>query len=741
MIGSLIHHYEILEELGAGGMGVVYKARDTRLDRFVAIKFLATHARSDATAKSRFIQEAKAASALEHANIGVVHDIGETESGSLFIAMSFYDGESLEEKISRGPLPIEECIRYAIDIAEGLGAAHEAGIVHRDIKPANVLVTIKNIVKIIDFGLAKMRGQNLTKEDSTVGTVAYMSPEQATGSAVDHRTDIWSHGVLFYEMLSGVKPFRGDYEASVLYSLLNESPEDLRSHRSDIPSHLAELVEKSLQKDPALRFQSIQDVPNALRRSSESPYSSPRSAETVQNDVRLAILPLENFGGDPEQLYFANGITEEIITNLSRLESLHVISRRSVMRYMDSDESIPEIASRLNVEFVVEGSVYQREDRVRISARLVDARTDRSIWSDSFEDELSDVLTLQANIARAIAEQVAVNFSSTTHGPEQDLQKVIPEAYRYYLKGLHYRNVDNPEAWAKAVEMFEASLTIDDAYAPTFAGLVMSLALLCNEAHVSIEDAKVRMRSAIRRAFELNPDLSEAHVARAFASWYLDRTYDEAEKDFQRAIELDPGNSSAYYQYGWVLIWRRDFEKAATMMNNVLELDPLSAISHFGVAQPLFYSGQYDQAIEHCETALALESEILVAAWTLGMAYTCTGQYEAALEACDRWEPHTIPVVFANLALIHVRMGNRSKAETIAKQLVGDWENGQLGVAYGLALTYAALQDREKALNWLEISSKLQLGITQWMYVEPVLIELHDEPRFKALVQQRGLKR
>jgi non-specific serine/threonine protein kinase len=467
MIGKNILHYKILAKLGEGGMGVVYKARDTKLDRDVAIKFLPHHIAANAEERERFKIEAQAAAALNHPNIATIYAIEEVD-GELFIVMEFIDGKELREIIKSAIPNLQSAIEYATQIASGLQAAHAKGITHRDIKSSNILVTESSQVKIMDFGLAKIAGgAQLTKDHSTLGTAAYMSPEQARGEPVDQRTDIWAFGVVLYEMLTGQLPFRGEYEAAVMYSILNEEPEYGREIAPDLKS----VLQKALAKEVEQRYQQASDLLDDLKAidgGKESKFTTKIPKRQQGNRVYLfagaailvmvvlaaifwwpskpgeqtidsiAVLPLDNLSGDPAQEYFSDGMTEALITGLSKISALKVISRTSAMQYKGARKPLPEIAKELGVKAVIEGSVMRDGDRVRITAQLIEAETDRHLWADSYERNLTDVFALQRDIAQAIAGQVKVTLTPGEQKRLQEVQQIDPRAYEAYLKGIHH---------------------------------------------------------------------------------------------------------------------------------------------------------------------------------------------------------------------------------------------------------------------------------------------------------------
>ncbi|MBL7135126.1 MAG: protein kinase, partial [Candidatus Marinimicrobia bacterium] len=415
MIGKTISHYKILEKLGEGGMGVVYKAEDTKLKRTVALKFLPPELTRDEEAKERFVHEAQAASALEHNNICNIHEIDETDDRQTFIVMACYEGETLKHKIERGPFKLEESIDITIQIAEGLAKAHEQGIVHRDIKSANLYMTKDDVVKILDFGLAKLRGQTkLTKEGTTLGTAAYMSPEQTRGEDVDHRTDIWSLGVVLYEMLTGQLPFKGEYEQAVIYSILNEDPEPVKALRTGIPMELERILNKALLKNAGERYQLVDKMLDNMRwlqKSLEIGIIEQRLTKIISPyRYRIAVLPLTNIGPNPEDEYFADGMTEELISTLSKINELRVIARTSIMQYKNIAKSVAEIGRELKVGNVLEGSIRKAADKLRITVQLIDSQSQEYLWSQDYDREFKDIFTIQSDIAHRVADALRVQL-------------------------------------------------------------------------------------------------------------------------------------------------------------------------------------------------------------------------------------------------------------------------------------------------------------------------------------------
>jgi len=658
MIGQTISHYKIIEKLGGGGMGVVYKAEDTRLKRFVALKFLPPDLTRDEEAKQRFINEAQAASALDHSNICNIHEIDETEDGQIFICMAYYEGETLRRKVNSEQLSVSSVLEIAIQIAQGLAKAHEHGIVHRDIKPANVIITKEGVVKIIDFGLAKLMGtKGLTKTPSTLGTVAYMSPEQTQGEAVDHRTDIWSLAVVLYEMLTGQLPFKGDYDQAVIYSILNEAPALMTSLRTDIPAVLEKIVNKCLQKESADRFQRVDELIEDLRYLKEElkgekilsktgirvsiPKTrfqprvllriilvsiilaligyfiiTPINSELTSQRKMLAVLPFENLG-QPEDEYFADGITEEIIAKLTSIDGLGVIARTSIIQYKNTDKPIHKIGEELKVEYILRGTIrWQRhfggKSKVRVTPQLIEVVDATYLWASVYEKDLADIFQVQSDIAIQVVEALDITLLE----PKRRYLEARPthnlEAYDYYLHGEEYLHRSfAQEDWQIAAKMFQKAIALDPGFALAYARLAWAQAGAYWLDGNKLKGRLTQAKNAVDRALQLNPELPQAHLALGYYHYWGSRDYESALEQFMIAQKSQPNSGELYQAVGCVQRRQGKFDAALYNMEKAVELDPRSADKAYDLADTYEHMRMYPEAERYYDRAIAFTPDWL----------------------------------------------------------------------------------------------------------------------------------
>jgi len=709
MIGKVVSHYQIIEKLGEGGMGEVYKAEDTKLQRIAALKFLPRELTRDEEAQQRFIQEARAASALDHPNIETIYEIGECD-GDFFIAMAYYEGETLREKIAscKGGLDVEEAIGITIQIARGLTRAHSKNIVHRDLKPANIMITKDGEVKIIDFGLAKLKGQTLlTKAGTTMGTVAYMAPEQVEGKEVDERIDIWSLGVLIYEMMTGELPFRGDYDQVILYSIVYCEPRPLPELRPELSDQICRIVEKALAKSPEDRYQRMEDLLSdltyrELQDQNQIPAQHQPSVEERRTIQSLAVLPLQNLSRDPEQEYFADGMTEALITELAKLGSIKVISRTSTTRYKETDLSLPQIAEELHVDAVVEGSVIRADQRVRITGQLIHAASDTHLWADSYDGDLKDILFLQQDIARAIAQEIQIKLTPQQEKKLTAARPVDPESFEAYLKGRFHWYKLTAVNLETALKYFKLALEKDPNYAPPYVGIGYTWFARSywgmDPAHRSIPLAKKNVLKGI----ELDSSLEVAHMTLANIKFYYEWDWSGAERTYLHTIELNPNYADSHLFYSAYLRSMCRPEEAFSEVKRGLDLDPHNFFSQGYYVGQLLLLRQYDEAIKRLKKTLQEEPESTVAHRYLWVAYQKKNMYDQALQEARKYftalgKPDIVEALSDGFA----ESGYAGAMNRAAHVLV-EKEKKQYVQPIYIARFFAYAGNHGEALKWLE---------------------------------------
>ena len=674
MLGKTISHYRIIEKLGEGGMGVVYKAEDTKLRRPVALKFLPPELTRDAKAKERFVHEAQAASALDHPNICTIHEIDETNEGQTFIAMACYEGESLKTKIERGPLKLNEVLDIAVQIAQGLVKAHEQKIIHRDIKPANVLITRDGLVKIVDFGLAKLSGRTkLTRAGTTPGTVSYMSPEQLRGGDIDQRSDIWALGVVLYEMVTGEAPFTGDYEQAVNYSIMNEAPRPIRTLCPDAPVEAERLIEKTLSKDPNGRYQKTTELLRALQSLKKRLESS--SVDLAGSDAigvpSIAVLPFVNMSPDPENQYFGDGLAEELINALAQLKGVRVAARTSAFRFRGGNVDIREIGEKLNVGTVLEGSVRKAGNRLRITAQLIKIEDGYHVWSERFDREMKDIFDIQDEITRAIVDRLRVELVGSKDRPLVSSCTENLEAYSAFLQGRFYWNSLTPEGWTRSFELFQRAIELDPMFALPHAWLSVYYGSQAFWGNVALKEVAPKARAAAQRALALDDSLGFAHGDLAWAFWFIDWDFRAAEREFKRAFELDPGSALGRTNYALFLACRGRKEDAVREARLCLKLDPLSSLVAAWSAGALYGVGEIEESIDTSLKAIAMDPDHWQSYLHLGMAYLHASMVEKATAA---WEKAVdlsggSSATLAWLAAAYYLMGKNREADKLIDRL------------------------------------------------------------------------
>lgn len=738
VIGKTISHYKIVEKLGEGGMGVVYKAEDTKLGRDVALKFLPVALTQDANARERFIREAKAAAALNHPNICTIHEIDEVDEQT-FIVMEHVEGETLLGRIGTAPLEIDDALDIAAHVADGLAVAHSKGVIHRDIKPANIMVTGIGQVKIMDFGLAHTAdSEQLTRVGTAVGTIAYMSPEQAMGESVDHRTDLWSLGVLLYEMVTGQRPFAGDHDQAVIYSILNRQETAVTTVRREVRPEIESILKRLLAKDPSSRYQDAREVATDLRargRDRETP-TVVSTAPPSPAKPSIAVMPFADMSPDKDQEYFCDGVAEEIINALTQLDGLRVIARTSAFAFRGKSEDIREIGRKLDVVNLLEGSVRKAGDRLRVTAQLVNVRDGSHLWSEKYDRQLDDVFAIQDEIAVAIVERLKTELTLQDKKRLAGGRHVSANAYDAYLRAQHYRHqhypsiLRSPDHQRRVIELYELATEADPDHALAWAGLGVAHSFLCR--WVDADTHCPKARAAAMKALELDETLAEAHTAMGRTYLAADFNWEAARKEHERAIELNPGSAAAHCEYGMHLIWEGWVDAGYAELKRALELDPYDYFTNSVVGVFYLYARRYDEALEHNEAMRELFPGAELTARLTASCYVRKGiRLAEAIDAMER-------LGFFGVALgtAYVVAGKREKALEYIENLK---EKASTRYTYVIAVTYAALGDGDKALEWMEKTQDVDPRALTQVNSDPEFDFLRSDPRFKDLMQRAGI--
>ena len=791
MIGQTLGHYRILEKVGAGGMGVVYRARDEQLERDVALKVLPPGTLTDDTARRRFRKEALALAKLNHPNIETVYEFG-TQGGTDFLVLEYVPGKTLADRLVSGALSEKEVVKLGMQVAAALEEAHEHGIVHRDLKPGNIAITAKGQAKVLDFGLAKLLYpagdptiESFTDTLAGAGTLPYMPPEQIQGEPVDARADIYTMGAVLYEMATDRRAFGEKLPLQLIDAILHRPPVSPCALNRRISPGLDRIILKCLDKNPAKRYQSANELSVDLRRLAEPSLSPTSPSSSIprgwKSDVKpavyvltgllllgiallvqnvggwrdrlldrtapikigsLAVLPLENLSHDPEQEYFADGMTEALITDIAKIRPLRVTSRTSVMRYKGSAEPLSQIARELNVDAVIEGSVERSGDRVRIDAQLIDARNDRNLWAESYQSDLSDVLALQGNVARAIAREVRVQLTSEEYAGLSSTHTVKPEAYEAYLHGLYSLNKRTPGDLNSAIASFQKADDLDPTYALAYAGLAEGYALKAIYGEIAPRDTMPKAKAAAKRALEIDDGLAEAHAVLADVEWSYDWDAASADSAFQRALLINPSYATAHQWYALYLSNIGESEQAIAHIKRAQELDPLSLIIEVNVGWCYYAAHRYEEAIELLRKVGDAEPNFWAVHSILGQTYLAKGDVTDAireLELARSLSPETTRN-FAFLGDAYAIVNRRDEARQILEQLASRSEKRYVPPIY-MAITCIGLGEKDQAFNWIE---KAYADRSDWMVLlrtEPVFDPIRSDPRFQDLLRRVGVRR
>jgi serine/threonine protein kinase/Tfp pilus assembly protein PilF len=735
--------YRIIGEIGRGGMGVVLKAEDTKLKRPVALKLLPADLSRSAEARERFVREAQAAAALDHPNICTVYEVGE-HNGQDYIAMAFIDGTSLKEMIARGPFKIDKALDIALQVAGGLEEAHRQGVVHRDIKPANIILTARDQAKIMDFGLARLESAgDLTKTAAVMGTVAYMSPEQALGQKVDHRTDIWSFGCTLYEMLAGHGPFQGGHEQAVFQAIVHGDPQPLSALRSDIPARLDKILNRCLKKNPLDRHPDAGALIADLKSVNLDDIVSAASTVVREEPPSIAVLPFADMSPQKDQEHFAEGIAEELINALAHIQGLRVVARTSAFALKSMNLDIREIGRRLSVKAILEGSVRKSGNRLRITAQLINVEDGFHLWSERYDREIADVFAIQDEISTAIVDNLKVRLMAGEKTALRRRSTNDPEAYSLYLKGLYFVARPNPESYAKALNFFQAATDRDPNFALAYAGIASVFASLGIMNLAPPAEMWPKAKATLQKALSLDEDLAEAHAVSAMMAFWYEWDWDAAGRSFDRVLSLNPGDAMSHGTHGWFCVNRERFDEAIREVKKALELDPLMPL-YYAWSVGLHWSvGRFDEALREFATALEIDPNLGLAYFHAGVAYYQKGLLDEAIDILEKGEKLFAPPgwIEAMLGFIYLRKGDREKAARILEDIIENkkkvknvsatciaWLAGQLG-RLDLAFEFLerAYEERDLLMPFIHV------------YTEIFSSAISADPRFKAMLAKMKL--
>jgi serine/threonine protein kinase/Tfp pilus assembly protein PilF len=772
--GTMVSHYRIIEKIGAGGMGEVYLAEDTELNRKVALKFLPSHLCQDADCRARFKREAQAAAKLDHPNIVAVHEVGDFQ-GRPFFSMQHVEGQTLREVLAGKALPLDRILEIGIQVCEGLQAAHENGITHRDIKPSNILIDSHGRARIVDFGLASVMGSDhLTKTGSTLGTICYMSPEQVRGETVDHRTDLFSFGVVLYEIITGHSPFKADSEAATLHAITNTKPDLLARYRREIPAEIQTIIDKALEKDVATRYQHADDFAADLRRlaQKEMPgvkrkrkarlfalgagisltlvvltaagYFYLTSKSHVAPGKSIAIMPFADMSQQKDQEYFCDGMTDELISRLSNIHNLRVPARTSVFMFKGKSMDIRQIGEQLRVETVLEGSVQRSGDKLRITAQLISVADGYHLWSQTFDRDSKDIFAIQDDITTAITEKLRVTLLPEERNRLSKAPTNNVEAYNLYLLGQYHRLKYNEEGYLKSLEYFDQAIAKDSTFALAWAGRAFIFCDLFGDCYKSRSETYEKAKAAALRAVELDANLGTAHAALAGVKLSFEWDVAGAGHEIELAHGLSPDNLDVLHLYCWYLLVIGRFDEAIAGYQRRVELDPASPAAIYMLGGWGYsFSGQYDKAIAELKKTLSLDPHFYAARMVLAMVYAFKGVYDSASAMADSDMALTQVgddeiLRMGNIGWVYAVSGRDHDARRLLERVLNAREHRYVD-AYFVATIYAGLKEYDTAWKWLSTGYEERAAQMVGLGYDPCFVEMRKEPRVKELLKKMGL--
>jgi serine/threonine protein kinase/Tfp pilus assembly protein PilF len=728
--------YQIIEELGKGGMGKVYKAHDTKIKEKIALKLINPEIAKDEKTIERFRNELRLARKIRHKNICQMFDLGE-DKGTHFITMEFVQGEDLKSMIKMsGRLAVETTLHIARQLCAGLTEAHKSGVVHRDLKPSNIMIDRKGNVSIMDFGIARsLEAKGITGAGIMIGTPEFMSPEQVEGKEVDPRSDIYSLGVILYEMVTGRAPFEGDTAYIIGMKQKTETPKAPKEINAQIPEALNRLILRCLEKKKEKRYQTAEEILSELIQIDRDKQKKDTAIEMeIKNSI--AVLPFTDLSPQKDQEYFCDGMAEELINTLTKIEGIKVVSRTSSFQFKGVGYDICEIGKKLKVQTVLEGSVRKAGDRLRITAQLVNVADGYHLWSEKYDREMEDIFAVQDEISLAIVDKLKIELFGKEKAKLVKRHTDNPEAYSLYLKGRYFWNMRTVEGAKRSTEYFEKAIEKDSDYAMAYVGLADSYLILPYYGSFRTKDCIPKARESAIKALEIDNSIAEAHTTLAMLIMYDERDWENAEEKMKIALNLNPNYATAHLWYAWLHLWNSRFDKAIQEFKKAQESDPLSLVINNELGLAFFYAREYDKAFEQYHKTIEIDPNFIFTYMYLGWGYLQKSMFEEALTQLKKEQDLAKgrnPYVETWIAVTYLRMGEKGKAREILAKLIKKSEKEYVS-PYHIALIHFALGENDKGFDWMDIAYQEMDYWLNWIKIEPALDGVRTDPRFKALL-------